>query len=400
MKDSALTRKDKAGNMRFQFAPICGGVSQYTPTLKIKVIGVGGGGCNFVNTMVEAGIDGVDFIATNTDIQALSTSRAPYRVQIGVNLTGGLGAGGDPNIGRKAIEENRAEIIEMLKGANLVFITCGMGGGTGTGASPIIAQLVKELGAFAISVVTKPFESEGIHRMNQAMEGICELKKYTDVVIVIPNQKLFSMVRMDTPFLDAFRVVDQVLAQIIRGISGIITRPGLVNVDFADIRAVMSEPGDIIVGIGRAKGKDRAINAVNQAINSPFIDETGIMGTKGILVNIIGGKDLTICEVNDILSTIQEKSNSTANIVFGACFDNNIQEDIEITLIATGIKLERKVEENFKVPAFKRKMKSLGGHLNSINRNNLDRSSLHHHQNGLKLQEFNLFKSKKTCFVE
>jgi len=345
--------------MRFQFT------NQANEFRKVKIIGVGGAGCNIVNTMVEARIDGVNFIATNTDLQSLSMICVPKKVQIGVELTGGLGSGGDPKIGRKAIEENKEEVREVLKGADIVFITCGMGGGTGTGASPIIAQLVKEFGAFVISMVTTPFEFEGERRANQSIEGICELKKYADAVIVIPNQMLLSTVSRETSFLDAFRIIDRVIFRATRGIAEIILHPSFVNVDFADIRSVMSEPGDIVIGTGEAKGTDRAIRAVNQAVNSSLLNETIINGARGILVNITGGKDLALQEINDVLSAIHEKAGNNANIIFGACPDKDTHEEIGVTLIVTGIKTDTGElykdfsAENLKIPAFKRRNNSL-----------------------------------------
>ncbi|MCK4352808.1 cell division protein FtsZ [candidate division WOR-3 bacterium] len=341
---------------------------------RIKVIGVGGGGCNAVNTMVKAGIKGIDFIATNTDIQALSTSCASHKVQIGVELTKGIGSGGNPEIGKKAIDENREEVKEMLRGSDMVIITCGMGGGTGTGASPVIAQLVKDSGALVVAIVTKPFNFEGSRRASQSIKGIYELKKHADAVIIIPNQKLLHasllpLITKEASFLNAFEIVDQLIFQATKGIVEIITRPGLVNVDFADLRAVMSEPGDAFIAIGNARGEDRAVEAANQAINSPLLDDVEPGEASGILVNIIGGIDLTLHEVNRALSRIRKISSPDANIIFGVTLEKERCEEFKIIMIATGIEQKNgnqnvvenfnlhKKEKNLKIPAFIRKDK-------------------------------------------
>jgi cell division protein FtsZ len=301
---------------------------------KIKVIGVGGGGCNAVNRMIDSGVAGIEFWAINTDAQALSNSAAPQRLQIGTKLTRGLGAGGNPAIGQKAAEESREEIAHALENTDLVFITAGMGGGTGTGAAPIVAEVAKEMGCLTVGVVTRPFTFEGRRRANQAEDGISGLQTRVDTLIVIPNNQLL-MVAMETPLQEAFRLADDILRQGVQGISDIITIPGLVNVDFADVRAVMADAGTALLGIGIGSGKSRAKEGAVAAISSPLL-ESSIQGAKGVVLNITGGHDLTLHEVNAAAETIYEVVDPNANIIFGAVIDEKMQGEVRITVIATG----------------------------------------------------------------
>ncbi|MBO9310080.1 MAG: cell division protein FtsZ [Chloroflexi bacterium] len=301
----------------------------------IKVVGVGGGGCNAVNRMIEEGLGGVEFIAVNTDSQALMLSNARTRVRIGEKLTRGLGAGGNPEIGRKAAEESADELYEVLRGADMVFITCGMGGGTGTGAAPVIAQIAKELGALTIGVVTKPFSFEGARRISTAEVGIEELKSRVDTLIVIPNDRLLQIMDKKTPLNAAFRIADDVLRQGIQGISEVITVPGLINLDFADVRAIMSEGGAALMAVGVASGDDRARRAAEMAISSNLLDVT-IDGARGILFNITGGPDMSLFEVNEAAAIIKETAHPDVQLIFGAVIDENMRDQIRITVIATG----------------------------------------------------------------
>ena len=301
----------------------------------IKVIGVGGGGNNAVNRMVNANIKSAEFIAVNTDKQALLMSKAQHRLQIGEKLTRGLGAGADPEIGVKAAEESREMIVEVLKDTDLVFITAGMGGGTGTGAAPIIASIAKELGALTIAVVTKPFVFEGKRRMDNAEKGIKELKGVVDTLVVIPNDKLLKIVPKGTPIIEAFRTADDVLRQGIQGISDLIVTPCLINLDFADVKTIMKNKGLAHMGIGRGKGDNRTIEAVRQAVSSPLL-ETTIEGATGIILNIKGGLDLTLEEVYEAAALVKEVVDPTCNIIFGSGIDENMEEEVEITVIATG----------------------------------------------------------------
>ncbi len=302
---------------------------------QIKVIGVGGGGCNAVNRMISSGISGIDFWAINTDAQALAQSAAPNCLQIGQKLTRGLGAGGNPAIGQKAAEESRDEIAQALENTDLVFITAGMGGGTGTGAAAIVAEVAKEIGCLTVGVVTRPFSFEGRRRTNQAEEGIGALHSRVDTLIVIPNNQLLQVISPETPLQEAFRVADDVLRQGVQGISDIITIPGLVNVDFADVRAVMADAGSALMGIGTGSGKGRAKEGATAAIASPLLEHS-IEGAKGIVFNITGGSDLTLHEVNVAAETIYEVVDPNANIIFGAVIDEKMQGEIRITVIATG----------------------------------------------------------------
>ncbi|MBZ8178642.1 cell division protein FtsZ [Oscillatoria salina] len=302
---------------------------------KIKVIGVGGGGCNAVNRMIESGVSGIEFWAINTDAQALAQASAPKRLQLGQKLTRGLGAGGNPAIGQKAAEESRDEIASALENTDLVFITAGMGGGTGTGAAPIVAEVAKEIGCLTVGVVTRPFTFEGRRRTTQAEEGIAALQSRVDTLIVIPNNKLLLVINEQTPVQEAFLVADDILRQGVQGISDIITIPGLVNVDFADVRAVMADAGSALMGIGVGSGKSRAREAAELAISSPLL-ESSIEGARGVVFNITGGRDLTLHEVNAAAETIYEVVDPNANIIFGAVIDDKMQGEIRITVIATG----------------------------------------------------------------
>lgn len=302
---------------------------------KIKVVGVGGGGCNAVDRMIEEGLQGVDFIAINTDAQALMLSKAPTRVRIGEKLTRGLGSGGNAEIGRKAAEESSEEIYSVLRGSDMVFITAGMGGGTGTGASPIVAQISREVGALTIGVVTKPFTFEGAKRIQAAEAGISKLKEQADTLIVIPNDRLLQIVDKRANLQDAFRVADDVLRQGVQGISELITVPGLINLDFADVRTIMSEGGAALMAVGEAKGEDRAREAAEKAISSQLLDIT-IDGARGILFNVTGGPDLTLFEVNQAAAIIKETAHPDVNLIFGAVIDPNMKDQIRITVIATG----------------------------------------------------------------
>ncbi|MGF1604114.1 MAG: cell division protein FtsZ [Thermosynechococcaceae cyanobacterium] len=301
----------------------------------IKVMGVGGGGGNAVNRMIASNVLGVEFWLLNTDAQALSQSSDAQRLQVGQKLTRGLGAGGNPAIGQKAAEESRDEIASALAGADLVFITCGMGGGTGTGAAPIVAEVAKEMGALTVGVVTRPFTFEGRRRMHQSEEGIAALQSRVDTLIVIPNDKILSAVAEQTPVQEAFRIADDILRQGVQGISDIISIPGLINVDFADVRAVMADAGSAMMGVGFGSGKSRAKEAATAAIDSPLLDSS-IRGARGVVFNITGGPDLTLHEVGIAADTIYEVVDSSANIIFGAVIDEALQGDIKITVIATG----------------------------------------------------------------
>jgi len=306
-------------------------------TARIKVVGIGGAGGNALNRMIEADLKGVDFIAINTDLQILNTNKAKNKIQIGKKLTKGLGTGADPEIGRKAIEEDRESVAAALAESDMVFITAGMGGGTGTGASPVVAQIAKELGALTVAIVTKPFQFEGVQRMKRALDGISQLQKEADTLIVIPNQRLFSVVPKGTSLLEAFRIADEVLLHATKGISDLITVPGLINLDFADIKTVMSEMGNALMGTGIAQGSERAQDAAMQAISSPLLENVSIGGAKGVLINITGGYDLSLDDVNNATSVIFEAAGAEANIIFGAILDPDIKDEIRVTVIATGL---------------------------------------------------------------
>ena len=303
---------------------------------KIKVVGVGGAGCNAVNRMIDAGLAGVEFVAINTDAQVLEHSSADTRIQIGNRVTKGLGAGADPEIGRRAIEEDADLVAEAISGADMVFVTCGLGGGTGTGASPVVAELARKSGALTVAIVTKPFEFEGTKRMRRAEEGGELLKERVDTLICIPNQRLLSVVDKNTRLTDAFRICDEVLYKATKGISDLITVPGLINCDFADVRTVMREMGDAIMGTGMAEGEGKAAAAARAAIASPLLENVSIAGAKGVLVNITGGNDLTLFDVNEATTIITEAAGDEANIIFGAVIDSVLKDEIRVTVIATG----------------------------------------------------------------
>src|SRR3954467_2913586 len=307
---------------------------------RIKVIGVGGGGGNAVNRMIDAGIEGIEFVVANTDLQALKRSRASVKIQLGGRLTKGLGAGADPEVGRQAALEDTDKIIEVLEVADMVFVTTGLGGGTGTGGAPIIASLATELDALTVAVVTKPFHFEGRRRMQQAGQGLGELRECVDTVITIPNERLLHTVERGVSLSDSFRVADDVLRQAVQGISDLITVPGLINLDFADVKSIMQGMGMALMGAGRATGENRAIEATQQAISSPLLEEATIQGAKGVLINITGGNDLTLYEVNEASSIIREAADDNANIIFGAVIDETMRDEMKITVIATGFDKE------------------------------------------------------------
>jgi len=302
---------------------------------QIKVVGVGGGGSNAVNRMIEASLKGVQFIAINTDKQALYNSRAEYKIQIGEKLTRGLGAGANPEIGSKAAEESRDDVYQALQGADMVFITAGMGGGTGTGAAPIIAEIAKEMGILTVGVVTKPFTFEGKRRMTHAERGIDELRKRVDTLVTIPNDRLLEVVDKRTSIVEAFKIADDVLKQGVQGITDLIAIPGLVNLDFADVKTIMFERGLAHMGVGRASGDNRAVEAAKQAIHSPLL-ETTINGAKSVLLNITGGPSLGLLEINEAAEIVAREADEDANIIFGAVIDETIKDEIRITVIATG----------------------------------------------------------------
>jgi cell division protein FtsZ len=302
---------------------------------RIKVVGIGGGGCNAVNRMIDEGLTGIEFIAVNTDAQALQFSKAKVRVRIGEKSTRGLGAGGDPRIGRLAAEESAEELYEVLKGSDMVFVTAGLGGGTGTGGAPVVAQIAKEIGALTIGVVTRPFTFEGTHRTKSAEEGTTALKEHADTLIIIPNDRLLQIVDKRAGLQDAFKVADDVLRQGIQGISELITIPGLINLDFADVRTIMSEGGAALMAVGQASGEDRALKAAEIAISNQLLDVT-IDGARGILFNVTGGESLKLFEVNQAAAIIKETAHPDVNLIFGAVIDENMGENLRITVIATG----------------------------------------------------------------
>ncbi|MBN2359366.1 MAG: cell division protein FtsZ [Deltaproteobacteria bacterium] len=322
---------------------------------KILVIGVGGGGGNAIETMITSRMSGVDFVVANTDVQALEKNRAPLKLQIGNDLTGGLGAGANPEIGRKAALEDREQIEELLTGSDMVFVTAGMGGGTGTGAAPVIAEISRSLGALTVAVVTKPFFFEGNRRRKQAEEGINQLKQSVDTLITIPNQRLLSITDPQTSLLDAFKKADEVLLNAVRGISDLITVNGHINVDFADVTTIMREQGMALMGIGRAGGEKRAVEAAHMAVSSPLLEDVTIDGATGILINISGGPTMTLHEVNAAATLIQEAAHEDANIIFGSVICENMRDEIAITVIATGfdrqpVRREQRTESMVPMP--------------------------------------------------
>ena len=308
---------------------------------KIKVIGLGGGGSNAINRMMEARFTGVEFIVANTDLQALRASPAPVKLQLGARLTMGLGAGADPEVGKNAALEDREQIKKLLDGADMVFVTAGLGGGTGTGSAPIVAATAKEMGILTVAVVTKPFAFEGRRRSQQAEAGLAELRGVVDTLITIPNQRLLAVVDRGTPLLEAFKVADTVLLQAVQGISDLILVPGLINLDFADVRTIMAGMGMALMGAGVGKGEHRALDAAQKAVASPLLDETSIDGARGILINFTGGSDLSLHEVEEAARVVQEAGHEEAHIIFGAVIDPSLQDEVRITVIATGFS-ERK----------------------------------------------------------
>ncbi len=348
------------------------------PSARIKVIGVGGGGCNAVNRMIEAGVEGVQFAAVNTDEQALRVSRAQVKLQIGAKLTGGRGAGSNPEIGRKAALEDTERLIELLSESDMVFVTAGLGGGTGTGAAPIVASLAKELGALTVAVVTKPFAFEGVQRISAAEEGIKELAETVDTVVTIPNERLLDVVERGTSFFEAFRVADDILLQAVQGISGIITIPGIINRDFADVRTVMHGMGYAVMGTAQAAGPSAAVEAARKAVNSPLLEDASIEGARGILINITGSKNLSLHEVHEACTIIQRAADPGANIIFGCVMDEAMGDKVKLTVIATGFREEM---------ASSIEPRDLHGHANvrtMPSRNDLTRSRL---PNGAGLQQ-------------
>ena len=318
---------------------------------KIKVIGVGGGGNNAVNRMIESGVKGVEFIVANTDLQVLNCSKAPTKIQIGENLTGGRGAGAKPEIGKEAALESKKELEEALAGADMVFVTCGMGGGTGTGAAPIIANIAQELGALTVGIVTKPFSFEGKKRMDQALSGIDELKKHVDTLIVIPNDKLRDIIDKSTPLLESFKEVDNVLRRGVQSISDLIAVAGLINLDFADVKTVMEKRGTALIGIGIGVGDNRAKEAAAQAISSPLL-ETNIAGAHDAIINVTGGNNLTLFEVEEAAEAIRNSANTDMNTIFGAVINENLNDEIIVTVIATGFDDEAKEKDKDKTSSY------------------------------------------------
>lgn len=304
---------------------------------KITVVGVGGAGGNAVNNMIQSNLEGCEFLVCNTDAQAIEGNQAHHKIQLGANVTRGLGAGANPEVGRAAAEESIDEILAVLDGSNMVFVTCGMGGGTGTGAAPVIAQAAREAGILTIGVVTKPFHFEGTHRMKLAEAGISELQKHVDTLIIIPNQNLFRIANEKTTFADAFRMADEVLQSGVRGVTDLMVMPGLINLDFADVRAVMAEMGKAMMGTGEAAGERRAVEAAEAAISNPLLDDVSMKGARGVLVNIMGGLDMTLFEVDEAMNRIREEVDPDANIIFGSTFDQTLQGQMRVSVVATGI---------------------------------------------------------------
>lgn len=311
----------------------------------IKVIGVGGGGCNAVNRMIESGVKGVEFIIANTDLQVLNASPADIKLQIGDTITNGLGAGANPEIGREAALESKDEIRQALEGADMVFVTCGMGGGTGTGASPVVAEIAQDIGALTVGIVTKPFKFEGNKRMEQAIIGLDDLKKHVDTLIVIPNDKLRDIIDKSTPMVDAFKEVDSVLHRGVQSISDLIAVSGLVNLDFADVKTVMAKRGNALIGIGLGVGENRAIEAAKQAVSSPLL-ETSIVGATDAIINVTGGSSLTLFEAEDAAEVVRASANTDINIIFGAVINEDLDDEVIVTVIATGF------EDNDNMPTY------------------------------------------------
>jgi len=347
---------------------------------KIKVIGIGGGGGNAINTMISSNLKGVDFIVANTDAQALGQSLAPVKIQLGEEVTRGLGAGSNPDVGKKAAMEAKDLIREQIEGADMVFVTAGQGGGTGTGGAPVVAEIAKELGALTVAVVTKPFQFEGKKRNTQADEGIDELRRIVDTLIVVPNQRLLSLGGRNLSLLETFKKADDILYQAVKGISDLITIPGLINLDFADVKSVMSEMGLALMGTGSASGENRAVEAAQKAISSPLLEDNTIQGARCVLLNITGGPDMTLFEINEASTLIQAEAHEEANIIFGTVVDETMGDEIRITVIATGFEDTGKKKhglpnlasfstnrnKDIAVPAFIRKSQSGSGDLNVI----------------------------------
>jgi len=326
----ARTEQEARGNRMFTI------VEENRCHAVIKVFGVGGGGSNAINTMIEEGLGGVEFIAANTDAQALSHSLAPLKLQLGARLTKGLGAGANPDIGRQAALEDRDLIRESLTGADMVFITAGLGGGTGTGAGPVVAEVAREIGALTVAIVTRPFSFEGQTRKAQADGGTKELRSIVDTIIVIPNEKLLLIAGKEMRFVEAFRKVDDVLFQAVRGISELVTKPGYINLDFADVKTIMSGMGVALMGTGAASGQNRAVAAAEKAISSPLLEDVSIRGARGILINITAGTSLSLSEVNDAASLVREEASDEANIIFGTVIDEALGDEVKVTVVATG----------------------------------------------------------------
>ena len=324
-------------------------MEEFNNICNIKVIGVGGAGNNAVNRMVDAGITSAYFVAINTDKQVLLMSKANKTIQIGSELTRGLGAGAKPEVGKAAAEESKQEIIEMLKGSNLVFITAGLGGGTGTGAAPVVAKIAKEMGILTVGVVTKPFAFEGPRRAENAEKGLEELRKHVDTLVIIPNEKLFKILKKDTPLVDAFRYADDVLRQGIQGVSELIVKPSLINLDFADVSTIMKDKGLAHMGIGRGRGENKTIEAVRQAVTSQLL-ETSIEGATGLLINISGGLDLTLSEIYEAVDLVRDVADKNCNIIFGATINEDIKGESQVTVIATGFDLDEEIEPS--IPDF------------------------------------------------
>lgn len=327
VKKSGAKDKDKEKSMEDLF--------DHELQAKIKVVGIGGGGCNAIDRMIAAGLRGVEFIALNTDFQALSKSLAPVKIQIGSKLTKGLGAGGNADIGRKAMEESRSEVLARLEGADMVFVTCGMGGGTGTGGAPLVAEAAKESGALTVGIVTRPFRFEGRHRLSSAMDGIELMKENVDTLIIIPNDKLIELVKEQTSLLESFLMADEILKQAVLGISELILKPGLINLDFADVKMIMSNSGTALIGLGEGMGEGKAVQAVERAVLSPLL-ESSIDGASGVLINFIGGPDLGLHEVYKAAELVHERADVEANIIFGAAIDDDMKDRVHVLLLATG----------------------------------------------------------------
>ncbi|MBI3091148.1 MAG: cell division protein FtsZ [Candidatus Tectomicrobia bacterium] len=357
---------------------------------RIKVMGVGGGGGNALNSMVAANLDGVEFIAANTDAQALAKSLALIKLQIGQQVTRGLGAGAVPEVGRRAALEDEERIRNLCSGTDMLFITAGLGGGTGTGAAPVIAAIAKDMGALTVAVVTKPFLFEGKRRQNQAEEGLRELRKYVDTLITIPNQRLLSVAGKGTPMMEAFKIADNVLCQAVQGISDLITVPGLINLDFADVRTIMAEMGMAVMGTGIAQGENRAHEAAQRAISSPLLEESSIEGARGVLINITGGPDLTLHEVNEAASLICEAAHEDAQVIFGSVIDERLTQEVRVTVIATGImgaqENQQVVERKLKAVNSREEFDAAGVYLHRPSRRG-ESTSREAHQNDLSSLE-------------